>query len=290
MNYRIFIEKKEGFDLEAKRLESQLKENFQIKSSVRLLNVYDIFNIDESKLANSINVIFSEPPTDRVIEKKDFESLKYFAVEYLPGQFDQRADSALQCLKLIYNDIEEVTIVSGKVIVFNGNIDDSVIEKIKKFYINPVESREKDLSKLEIEPHQKADDIKDVENFINLNIDELHKYRDNLDLAMTYKDIEFVQNYFKNEEKRNPTETEIKVLDTYWSDHCRHTTFMTKINDVKLENDNSNFSEVILNAINRYYSMRKELYGEDVDNKRDINLMDMATNSICKIHKEKRKT
>ena len=287
MNYRIFIEKKEGFDLEAKRLENQLKENFQIKCSVRLLNVYDIFNIiEENKLANSINVIFSEPPTDRVVEKKDFESLKHFAVEYLPGQFDQRADSALQCLKLIYNDIEEVTIVSGKVIVFNGNIDDSVIEKIKKFYINPVESREKDLSKLEIEPHQKADDIKDVENFINLNIDELHKYRDNLDLAMTYKDIEFVQNYFKNEEKRNPTETEIKVLDTYWSDHCRHTTFMTKINDVKLENDNSNFSEVILNAINRYYSMRKELYGEDVDNKRDINLMDMATVSAKYIKKK----
>ena len=278
MNYRIFIEKKEGFDLEAKRLESQLKENFKIKCNVRLLNVYDIFNIDESKLKNSINVIFSEPPTDRVVEKKDFESLKHFAVEYLPGQFDQRADSALQCLKLIYNDIEEVTIVSGKVIVFDGNIgniDDSVIEKIKKFYINPVESREKDLSKLEIEPHQKADDIKDVENFINLNTEELHKYRDNLDLAITYKDIEFVQNYFKNEEKRNPTETEIKVLDTYWSDHCRHTTFMTKINDVKLENDKSNFSEVILNAINRYYSMRKELYGEDVDSKRDINLMDM---------------
>ena len=216
MNYRIFIEKKEGFDLEAKRLESQLKENFQIKSSVRLLNVYDIFNIDESKLANSINVIFSEPPTDRVIEQKDFESLKHFAVEYLPGQFDQRADSALQCLKLIYNDIEEVTIVSGKVVIFNGNVDDSTIEKKKKFYINPVESREKDLSKLEIEPHQKADDIKDVENFINLNIDELHKYRDNLDLAMTYKDIEFVQNYFKNEEKRNPTETEIKGYILVW--------------------------------------------------------------------------
>lgn len=289
MNYRIFIEKKEGFDLEAKRLESQLKENFKIKCNIRLLNVYDIFNIDESKLKNSINVIFSEPPTDRVVEKKDFESLKHFAVEYLPGQFDQRADSALQCLKLIYNDIEEVTIVSGKVIVFDGNIgniDDSVIEKIKKFYINPVESREKDLSKLEIEPHQKADDIKDVENFINLNTEELHKYRDNLDLAMTYKDIEFVQNYFKNEENRNPTETEIKVLDTYWSDHCRHTTFMTKINDVKLENDKSNFSEVILNAINKYYSMRKELYGEDVDSKRDINLMDMATVSAKYIKKK----
>ena len=262
MNYRIFIEKKAGFDLEAKRLESQLKEHFQIKRGVRLLNVYDIFNIDESKLSNSINVIFSEPPTDRVVEKTDFESLKHFAVEYLPGQFDQRADSALQCLKLIYNDIEEVTIVSGKVIVFDGNIgnvDDSTIEKIKKFYINPVESREKDLSKLEIEESQKADDIKDVENFINFNSDELAEYRNNLDLAMTYKDIEFVQNYFKNEEKRNPTETEIKVLDTYWSDHCRHTTFMTKINDVQqeeaLKENKSNFAEVILNAINKYFSV-----------------------------------
>ena len=219
MNYRIFIEKKDGFNLEAKRLENQLKENFKIKSSVRLLNVYDIFNIEESQLQNSIKVIFSEPPTDKIVEKKDFENLKHFAVEYLPGQFDQRADSAVQCLKLIYNNIENVSIVSGKVIVFEGNIDESTIEKIKKFYINPVESREKDLSKLEIEESQKADDIKEVENFINFNSNELSEYRNNLDLAMTYKDIEFVQNYFKNEEKRNPTETEIKVLDTYWSDN-----------------------------------------------------------------------
>ncbi|WP_300366079.1 phosphoribosylformylglycinamidine synthase [Brachyspira sp.] len=286
MNYRIFIEKKEGFNLEAKRLENQLKENFKIKSSVRLLNVYDIFDIEESELNNSIKVIFSEPPTDKIVEKKDFESLKHFAVEYLPGQFDQRADSALQCLKLIYNDIKDVSIVSGKVIVFEGDIDDSTIEKIKKFYINPVESREKDLKKLEVEESQKADDIKNIENFINLNIEELHKFRDNLDLAMTYKDIEFVQNYFKNEEKRNPTETEIKVLDTYWSDHCRHTTFMTKINDVKLENDNSNFSKIVLNTINRYYDIRKELYGEDADSKRDINLMDMATVSAKYIKKK----
>nr|WP_240516537.1 phosphoribosylformylglycinamidine synthase [Brachyspira sp. G79] len=290
MNYRIFIEKKDGFNLEAKRLENQLKENFKIKSSIRLLNVYDIFNIEESQLQNSIKVIFSEPPTDKIVEKKDFEHLKHFAVEYLPGQFDQRADSAVQCLKLIYNNIENVSIVSGKVIVFEGNIDEITIEKIKKFYINPVESREKDLSKLEIEESQKADDIKDVENFINFNSDELSEYRNNLDLAMTYKDIEFVQNYFKNEEKRNPTETEIKVLDTYWSDHCRHTTFMTKINDVQLEEslkeNKSNFAEIVLNAINRYYDMRKELYGEDVDSKRDINLMDMATVSAKYIKKK----
>ena len=218
MNYRIFIEKKEGFNLEAKRLENQLKENFKIKCSVRLLNVYDIFNIEESQLNNSIKVIFSEPPTDKIVEKKDFENLKYFAVEYLPGQFDQRADSALQCLKLIYNDVENVSIVSGKVVVFEGDIDNDTIEKIKNFYINPVESREKDLNKLEIEQSQKADDIKDVENFIKFNSEELAQYRDKLDLAMTYKDIEFVQDYFKHEEQRNPTETEIKVLDTYWSD------------------------------------------------------------------------
>ena len=286
MNYRIFIEKKEGFNLEAKRLENQLKENFKIKCSVRLLNVYDIFNIEESKLNNSIKVIFSEPPTDKIVEKKDFENLKYFAVEYLPGQFDQRADSALQCLKLIYNDVENVSIVSGKVVVFEGDIDNDTIEKIKNFYINPVESREKDLNKLEIEQSQKADDIKDVENFIKFNSEELAQYRDKLDLAMTYKDIEFVQDYFKHEEQRNPTETEIKVLDTYWSDHCRHTTFMTKINDVKLENDKSNFSEVILNAINKYHDMRKELYGENVDIKRDVNLMDMATVSAKYIKKK----
>ena len=275
MNYRIFIEKKECFNLEAKRLENELKDNFKIKCSIRLINVYDIFNIEESDLNSSIKVIFSEIQTDNVIEMKDFENFKYFSVEYLPGQFDQRADSAIQCLKLIYNNIENISIISGKVIVFDGEIDDITINKIKNYYINPIDSREKDLSKLEIEEVQKASDVNDVESFINFNSEELEKYRISSDLSMTYKDIEFIQDYFKNEENRNPTETEIKVLDTYWSDHCRHTTFMTKINDVKFEN-NSDFSNIIMGVINKYNSMRKELYR---DLKRDINLMDMAT--IC---------
>ena len=131
MNYRIFIEKKEGFNLEAKRLENELKDNFKIKCSIRLINVYDIFNIEESHLNSSIKVIFSEIQTDNVIEMKDFENFKYFSVEYLPGQFDQRADSAIQCLKLIYNNIENISIISGKVIVFDGEIDDITINKIK---------------------------------------------------------------------------------------------------------------------------------------------------------------
>lgn len=288
MNYRIFVEKKHGFDLEAIKLERQLKESFKIDevSRVRVLSSYDIFDIEEEKLQKAKKLVFSEITTDETVEKSDFDKNKYFAVEYLPGQFDQRADSALQCLNLLSEKNKKANIISGKVIVFEGNIEDKELEKIKKYYINPVEAREKNLEKLEIETPKEASDIKIIENFINYGRKELKTLRKDLDLAMTYEDLNFILEYFKNIEKRNPTETEIKVLDTYWSDHCRHTTFNAKINDIvfpKSDKNEQGFTKLINKVFKDYVSLRKFVYG---NKEKYISLMDMAVISAKEMIKK----
>ena len=202
MNYRIYVEKKTGFDLEAKRLENELKESFQdLKlSKVRLLNCYDVFNIETDELAEAKKLIFSEIVTDTVSENLDANGAKYLAVEFLPGQFDQRADSAMQCLNLISDKNQNVSVTSGKVIVLEGEITEEDIEKVKKYYINPVEMREKDLTRLEIEEGEKAQDVPVFNGFINYSMDELKTFREELELAMTLADVAFVQEYFKNTE------------------------------------------------------------------------------------------
>lgn len=285
MNYRIYVEKKKGFDLEAKRLENELKESFQdIKlSKVRLLNCYDVFNIEEAELAEAKKLIFSEVVTDTVKDELETNGAKFFAVEYLPGQFDQRADSAMQCLNLISDKNQNVTVTSGKVIILEGEISDTDVEKVKKYYINPVEMREKDLIKLEIEEGEKAQDVPVFEGFISWNEEELKKFRESLGLAMTLADVKFVQEYFRDTEKREPTETEIKVLDTYWSDHCRHTTFETRIKDIVFPK--SAFGETLQKAFDDYSKAREFVHGERLS-KKYISLMDMAT--IC--GKEMRKS
>lgn len=285
MNYRIYVEKKNGFDLEAKRLENELKESFQgIKlSKVRLLNCYDVFNIEEAELAEAKKLIFSEVVSDTVTDTLETNGAKFFAVEYLPGQFDQRADSAMQCLNLISDKNQNVVVTSGKVIILEGEISDTDVEKVKKYYINPVEMREKDLVKLEIEEGEKAQDVPVFEGFISWNEEELKKFRESLGLAMTLADVKFVQEYFRDTEKREPTETEIKVLDTYWSDHCRHTTFETRIKDIVFPK--SAFGETLQKAFNDYSKAREFVHGERLS-KKYISLMDMAT--IC--GKEMRKS
>lgn len=285
MNYRIYVEKKNGFDLEAKRLENELKESFQgIKlSKVRLLNCYDVFNIEEAELAEAKKLIFSEVVTDTVKDELETNGAKFFAVEYLPGQFDQRADSAMQCLNLISDKNQNVVVTSGKVIILEGEISDADVEKVKKYYINPVEMREKDLVKLEIEEGEKAQDVPVFEGFISWNEEELKKFRESLGLAMTLADVKFVQEYFRDTEKREPTETEIKVLDTYWSDHCRHTTFETRIKDIVFPK--SAFGETLQKAFDDYSKAREFVHGERLS-KKYISLMDMAT--IC--GKEMRKS
>ena len=272
-NYRIYVEKKMGFEVEAKSLLAEFKENLQLTNlqNVRLLNVYDLFNINSEDLAKAKDSIFAEPATDNVYDEFDLEGKKYFAVEYLPGQFDQRADSAVQCLSLISNNAN-VTVKSGKIIILEGNINSNEVFSIKNYFINPIESREKDLkSPLALDVVDTPEDVKFYEGFINLNEESIFAFRKELGLAMSEKDILFVQNYFKNEEKRDPSETEIRVLDTYWSDHCRHTTFETEIK--KITFPKGQFSEVLQNTFNEYLKSRDYVHG----GKKPMSLMDMAT-------------
>ncbi|MBR8822791.1 Phosphoribosylformylglycinamidine synthase [Fusobacterium necrophorum] len=262
-NCRIFVEKKEGLDLEAKRLCKEWKEALQLNSltKVRILNCYDIFGAKDIKEAK--RMIFSEVVTDVVSESFD-EKIPHFAVEFLPGQFDQRADSAYQCMNLLSAENEKVVITSGKVFLLEGNVSSEEIEKIKKFYINPVEMREKDLSKLEQEGLQFQSSVPIIESFVGL--------KESMGLAMSQADLDFVEKYFREEEKRMPTETEIRVLDTYWSDHCRHTTFETELEEIVFPK--GKFGEELQRVFNKYLANKQ------------VTLMEMAKVIGKKMRKE----
>ena len=272
-NLRFFVEKKKGFDLDARRLEKQLKEELKINSlkDLRLVNCYDIFNLndDEENIAKIKKMILSEPVTDYITEDLDLKNKKYFAVELLPGQFDQRADSALQCIDIVSTEKQNIDILTSKIIILNDEISNEELEKIKNFYINPIETREKDLSVLKKEEISFNLTVHVFDNFTNLTENELKAFRKELGLSMTDEDLKFIQDHFK-EIGRVPTETEIKVLDTYWSDHCRHTTFETKIN--KISFPNSDFGKQVEKEFNDYLELKK-----DVSQKRAVSLMDMAT-------------
>lgn len=262
-NCRIFVEKKEGFDLEAKRLCKEWKEALQLNSltKARILNCYDIFGAKDIKEAK--RMIFSEVVTDVVSESFD-EKIPHFAVEFLPGQFDQRADSAYQCMNLLSAENEKVVITSGKVFLLEGNVSSEEIEKIKKFYINPVEMREKDLSKLEQKGLQFQSSVPIIESFVGL--------KESMGLAMSQADLYFVEKYFREEEKRMPTETEIRVLDTYWSDHCRHTTFETELEEIVFPK--GKFGEELQRVFNKYLANKQ------------VTLMEMAKVIGKKMRKE----
>ena len=283
MNYRIFVEKKEDFRVEAQNLMNDLRENVGIESLdfLRILNIYDVFNLSKEELEKMEKIVFSEVNVDKVynsleevfaaVENKEN---KHFAVEFIPGQYDQRADSAVQCIDLLA-DNENFNVKSGKLIVLYGNITPEELAKIKKYYINEVEMREKNLNILEENLEQEnTEKVPVYENFINKTSEEIADMRNNLELAMTTNDLLFIQEYFKNEEKRNPTETEIRVLDTYWSDHCRHTTFETIIDDVKIENEE--YRDIIEKTLGEYVKSREYVHGEKLE-KKPMTLMDLAT-------------
>lgn len=283
MNYRIFVEKKEDFRVEAQNLMNDLRENVGIESLdfLRILNIYDVFNLSKEELEKMEKIVFSEVNVDKVynsleevfaaVENKEN---KHFAVEFIPGQYDQRADSAVQCIDLLA-DNENFNVKSGKLIVLYGNITLEELAKIKKYYINEVEMREKNLNILEENPEQEnTEKVPVYENFINKTSEEIADMRNSLELAMTVNDLLFIQEYFKNEEKRNPTETEIRVLDTYWSDHCRHTTFETIIDDVKIENEV--YRDIIEKTLGEYVKSREYVHGEKLG-KKPMTLMDLAT-------------
>ena len=286
MNYRIFVEKKEDFRVEAQNLFSDLKENIGLAGllDVRVLNIYDIFNLGKNDLQKLEKTVFSEINVDNVyksleeslgVHKNKNSKEVYFSVEFLPGQYDQRADSAIQCINLLIDQDNNINVKSGKLIVLYGNISSEELNKIKKHCINNVEAREKNLDILSenVELPNK-DKVIVYDGFIKKNKEEIVKMRNDLELAMTAKDLLFIQEYFKNEEKRNPTETEIRVLDTYWSDHCRHTTFETIIDDIKVENEV--YRDLFNKAINEYVESRKYVY-EEREAKRPMTLMDLAT-------------
>jgi len=275
---RLFIEKKKGFQVEAESLKNELNDNLHLHiHELRLINVYDVFNVDEKLLENATVSVFSEPVTDDVtVGAQNFAPLHtdvpHFAIEFLPGQFDQRADSAVQCLKLI-DPKSEAIIKSAKLILLDNSVSDEDLKRIKKYCINEVEAREKDMNVLDASENVDIAEIPVFNGFIEFSEKEIESFRKKHGLAMSPEDILFVQQYFKNEERRNPTETEIKVLDTYWSDHCRHTTFETEIKNVIFAP--SQFQEQLQHAFEKYLELRNIVHG----GKKPITLMDMAT--IC---------
>ncbi len=286
MDYRIFVEKKPEYNVEAQSLKRELIETFHLQnrlSALRVLNIYDLFGMDADELAQARELILSEPTLDKVFDEIDFRHYAAFAVEYLPGQFDQRADSAMQCLQILSEKNRSVIVKSGKLMLLEGDITDAELQSIKDFYINPVEMREKDLNVLSLEPNAPPEDVVVWEGFIDFSETELHAFWQEQGLAMSLEDLQFIAAYFRNEEKRNPTETEIKVLDTYWSDHCRHTTFETKLKEITIPQDR--FTESLQKAFDEYHKSREYVYG-DRSGTRPVSLMDMATISAKEIRKK----
>ena len=228
---RVYVEKKTPYAVKAKELSHEVRHYLGIKTvtGVRVLVRYDAENLSEETYKKALYSVFSEAPVDTLYEEEfpyDKKNDRVFSVEYLPGQFDQRADSAEQCIKFL-NEDEEPVIKTATTYVIEGTITDEEFESIKSFCINPVDSRETDLKKPEtlVTVFEDPDDVIIFDGFIDYDEAKLKELYDSLGLAMTFKDFLHIQNYFKNDEKRNPSMTEIRVLDTYWSDHCRHTTF-----------------------------------------------------------------
>ena len=274
MVYRVYVEKKAGLDNEAKTLLNDARNLLGISSleNVRLLNCYDGENISAELFDYAINTVFSEPQLDIATKDCPLDGAVVFAVEPLPGQYDQRADSAAQCIQIISQG-ERPLIHTAKVYGLYGKLSDVEITAIKKHVINPVECREADLEKPEtlITQYAIPQSVATVDGFISLDSDGLSKLLESLGLAMDLDDLKFLQDYFRDEEKRDPTITEIRVVDTYWSDHCRHTTFSTIIDDVKIED------AAVAAAYQRYLDARVEVYGQEKAAKRPQTLMDIAT-------------
>ncbi len=274
MVYRIYVEKKKGFDHEAASITKEARELLELSDveSIRVINRYDVEGIDKSLFDYAVGTVFSEPQMDNATEDICLDGARVFAVEYLPGQFDQRADSAAQCIQLIAK-CDRPTVRTAKIYAIYGDISDESLLAIKKFVINPVESREASMDRCETLNIEYAipETVATVHGFITLDDAGLSELLENLGLAMDLDDLRFLQNYFKNEEHRDPTITEIRVVDTYWSDHCRHTTFSTHIDNVRISD------KAVAEAYNRYLASRVEVYGEEKAKKRPQTLMDIAT-------------
>ena len=270
MVFRVYVEKRAGFDVEARQLQEELRDVLGLTelSSLRIINRYDVEGMDDGLFTRAIPTVFSEPQVDDVSDAlPDFGDAAVFAVEYLPGQFDQRAASAEECVQLISQG-ERPTVRTARVYVLSGTLDSDQIDAVKHYVINPVEAREASLAtrdSLAMETATPAD-VEVIDGFTALDDSGLEEFIAQRGLAMDLADARFCQRHFR-EEGREPTITEIRVIDTYWSDHCRHTTFGTHLENIRIDDD------VVAAAFDRYLAMRRELDRED----RPICLMDMAT-------------
>ena len=273
---RVFVEKKPGFNVEAQKIRTDLSENLGLSSirDLKLINRYDISGISKEEYAAARGTIFSEPNVDDVYDEvyPMPEGYAAFAMEYLPGQYDQRADSAAQCVQLLTQG-ERPQVATARIVAVKGDQKPGDLERIERYLINPVESRLAAMEKPEtlgvkapVPP-----DVACVSGFCSMDGAALREYGRRMGFAMSFEDLEFCRNYFRDEEKRDPSVTELRVIDTYWSDHCRHTTFLTRLENIRVER--SAVSSVIEEALAAYYAARREVYGET---DRPVTLMDMA--------------
>ena len=285
--HRIYVEKRIEYAVEAKELLHNLQTQLKLSNleNVKVINRYDVEGVNESYLNEGISIILSEPMVDNVfIENYEFNNMELvFGIEYLPGQYDQRADACEQCFQLLTGE-KSVIVKCAKIIELVGDLSSKDVEKVKKYLINPVDQRLASLEKPECLTSAKVeiDKVPVVEGFINFNKEELIKYLSDNSMAMNYDDLLVTQEYFKNEEHRDPTLTELKVLDTYWSDHCRHTTFSTIITDLEIEE--GQFKEILRSEVDSYIASRHAVYG--IETTRPMTLMDLATISMKELRKQ----
>ena len=284
---RVYVEKKPAFAVQAKELKHEVSSYLGIKSvtAVRVLIRYDVENISDEVFDKACKTVFAEPPVDDLY-LENFEAAegsRIFSVEFLPGQFDQRADSAVQCVQFLDENAQPI-IRSATTYVIEGTITDEEFDAIKHHCINPVDSRETGLEKPEtlVTVFPEPEDVKIFDGFKEMPEAELKELYDSLNLAMTFKDFQHIQHYFKEEEKRDPSMTEIRVLDTYWSDHCRHTTFSTELTDVKF--DEGDYKAPIVDTYKKYLADREELYKGRKD--KFVCLMDLALMAMKKLKAE----
>ena len=284
---RIYVEKKEPFAVKAKELKEELGSYLGIEGvkEVRVLIRYDVENISEAVFEKACRTVFSEPPVDMLYEEEIEIPTdgRVFGVEYLPGQFDQRADSAVQCVKFLKED-EEPVIRTAVTYLIVGQISDDEFEKIKAYCINPVDSRETDMKKPDtlIVQYEEPADVAVLADFCSMPETEFRKLYDSLGLAMTFKDFWHIRKYYDGEEHRNPTMTEIRVLDTYWSDHCRHTTFSTELTDVVFRD--GYYQKPIRETYESYLRTREEIFAGRTD--KFVCLMDLALMAMRKLKKD----
>ena len=284
---RIYVEKRQDYAVKAKELKDELKTYLGISGidSIRILIRYDIENISDEIYEKALVNVFSEPPVDNYYEEK-IELAKedrVFTVEYMPGQFDQRADSAVQCIKLLESDVE-VLVKNATTYIVSGHISDDEFEQIKEYCVNPVDSRiagEEKPDNLFAEFETPAD-VEYLKDFYTMSLDDFKNLYKSLSLAMSYADFLYIREYFEKEEKRDPSITEIRVLDTYWSDHCRHTTFLTELKQIEFED--GFYADAIKESYKEYLKDREEVFEKPEE--RAVSLMDLALMAMRKLKKE----